>query len=404
MKSASSQLHVVGGQDGVEERHVRGVGRDAGVEQRVVGQLAVGPDPQALVGLAGALASARAARRCGAGRSGGAGRTSRPAPPARARAARTSGGERLGVGHVGHGELVLEALLEVVERRRQVEDGPPVLDGHHPPGGEGPPVADAVDLVEDRDVRVAGAQEVRRAASGRGPCSTVRPAAIRACPATWPPKTRWRSSLGWVPRKMLTSIGSRSSRWTRNSRDALIGPCSQAVEAPRPAHAAAGATTLRRHDHASPQGAGRELVFPDGLHLGRGHGRPPDRGRQRQQRLVGLGAQPRLGHAGAERRRLRLVPPLARGRRPGGRHRPGRLPLLARVEPDRAGRGRVLDWPPSSTTGASAPPATGRASRPVVTFHHFTTPRWLAARGRLGGARRARALRPLRHPGHRPPR
>ena len=61
------------------------------------------------------------------------------------------------------------------------------------------------------------------------PCSTVRPAAIRACPATWPPKTRWRSSSSWVPRKMLTSMGSRSSRSTRKSREALMRPCSQAV-------------------------------------------------------------------------------------------------------------------------------------------------------------------------------
>ena len=51
MKLASSQLHLVGGEHGVEQRHVRGVGGDAGVEQRVVGQLAVGPDPQALDGL-----------------------------------------------------------------------------------------------------------------------------------------------------------------------------------------------------------------------------------------------------------------------------------------------------------------------------------------------------------------
>ena len=35
-----------------------------------------------------------------------------------------------------------------------------VLDGHHPAGGEALAVADAVDLVEDRDGRVAGAQEV----------------------------------------------------------------------------------------------------------------------------------------------------------------------------------------------------------------------------------------------------
>ena len=45
----------------------------------------------------------------------------------------------------------------------------------------------------------------------------------------------------------------------------------------------------------------------------------------------------------------------------------------------------------------------GRGILPVVTFHHFTTPLWLAAARRLGGARRARLLRPLRHPGRGPP-
>ena len=70
------------------------------------------------------------------------------------------GGQRLGVGHLGHGDLEVEARLVDVERRRQVEDGPAVLDGHHPPGGEDPAVADAVDLVEHGHVRVAGPQEV----------------------------------------------------------------------------------------------------------------------------------------------------------------------------------------------------------------------------------------------------
>ena len=60
------------------------------------------------------------------------------------------GGQRLGVGHLGHRDLVVEPRLVDVERGRQVEDGPAVLDGHHPAGGEGPAVADPVHLVEDR--------------------------------------------------------------------------------------------------------------------------------------------------------------------------------------------------------------------------------------------------------------
>src|SRR6266545_5152539 len=46
---------------------------------------------------------------------------------------------------------------------------------------------------------------------------TVRPAATRACPATWPPKTRCRETLGLRPRKMFSSIGSRSSSRTSPS-------------------------------------------------------------------------------------------------------------------------------------------------------------------------------------------
>src|SRR2546430_2814231 len=48
--------------------------------------------------------------------------------------------------------------------------------------------------------------------------STVRPAATRAWPATWPPNTRGRSSFQLTPRKRLTSRGSRSSRATSSSR------------------------------------------------------------------------------------------------------------------------------------------------------------------------------------------
>src|SRR5947209_20013474 len=53
------------------------------------------------------------------------------------------------------------------------------------------------------------------------PSSTVRPAATSAWPATWPPNTRWRSSSGLSPRKMLTSMASRSSSSTRASRALL---------------------------------------------------------------------------------------------------------------------------------------------------------------------------------------
>ena len=44
--------HLVGGEHGVEQRHVRGVGGDAGVQQGSSGSVAVGPDPHPLDGLA----------------------------------------------------------------------------------------------------------------------------------------------------------------------------------------------------------------------------------------------------------------------------------------------------------------------------------------------------------------
>ncbi len=154
--------HVVGHQDGVEERHVRGVGRHAGVQQRVLGQLAVGPEPQAVVGLpAGPLAVpgqfADVALVDGVGPLEPLGAL---LPPGlQAFEERRQG---LGVGHVGHVELVLDRpLLVVVEGRLQVEDGPPVLNGDHPARGERLPVTDAVHLVEDGHGRVAGSQEVR---------------------------------------------------------------------------------------------------------------------------------------------------------------------------------------------------------------------------------------------------
>ena len=141
-----------------------------------------------------------------------------------------------------------------------------------------------------------------------------------------------------------------------------------------------GPATLRRYGERRGEGRARASGVPRRVHLGRGHGGAPDRGRQRQQRLVGLGAQPRFGHRGVERRCLRFVHPLARGRGPGGRARPVRLPLLARMEPDRTGRRGVLPC------RARALPAhlrrlRGEGIRPVVTFHHFTTPLWLAAVG-----------------------
>ena len=82
-----------------------------------------------------------------------------------------------------------------------------------------------------------------------------------------------------------------------------------------------------------------DLQLPRRIPVGNGHLRTPDRGRQCQQRLVGLGAQPRLGMRRIEWRRLRLVPPLDRRRQPRVGPRPRRVSLLVGMVPDRARRG-----------------------------------------------------------------
>jgi len=164
-------------------------------------------------------------------------------------------------------DLVLQAGLEIVEGGRQVEDGAPVLHGHDASGREGPSVTDPVDLVEDRDVRSPGRRKYE-CNECTCPCSTVAPGGHEACPATDRPKTRWRSSLGWIPRKMLTSMGSRSSRSTRNSKDALIRPCSQAVAAGGAEHSATTPTTLRRRDSGQRAERRQRARVPGGLHLG----------------------------------------------------------------------------------------------------------------------------------------
>ena len=78
------------------------------------------------------------------------------------RHARLEVGQRVGRRDVrGHRDLVVGSGLAHVEARLQVEDRTAVLDRDHAAGDEALAVADPVDLVQDRDRRVAGTQEVR---------------------------------------------------------------------------------------------------------------------------------------------------------------------------------------------------------------------------------------------------
>jgi hypothetical protein len=55
-----------------------------------------------------------------------------------------------------------------------------MLDGDHPPSRERPTVSDPIHLVEDRDCRITGPQEVRM----KGMDPTVGPAVVHDCPAS----------------------------------------------------------------------------------------------------------------------------------------------------------------------------------------------------------------------------
>ena len=130
---------------------------------------------------------------------------------------------------------------------------------------------------------------------------------------------------------------------------------------------------------------------------------------------------PGLAVRRAERRRLRLMAPLARRHRPLRRARLRRLPLLDRVEPHRA-RGRASSRAPRSTTTArmcaacrergiepSSPSTTsrrragsprgaaGRSRRPADRFARFCE-RAAGAPRRRDGARPARSTSPTSSP------
>ena len=66
----------------------------------------------------------------------------------------------VGIGHVGHRRLVLEALFDDLKRRGHREDRLAVLDRHHAPRGERQPVAAAIHLVDDGHPGVARTQEI----------------------------------------------------------------------------------------------------------------------------------------------------------------------------------------------------------------------------------------------------
>ena len=187
-------------------------------------------------------------------------------------------------------------------------------------------------------------------------------------------------------------------RLARTRRPRTPTACSATSSAPPTARTSSRPPRPPRGDlpmtapHPSPTGR---------LPLGRRHRRPPGRGRQRQQRPLGDGARRALAVRRAQRRRLRLLPPLARGPRPRGRRRPEHLPVQPRVEPDRAGGGRVLPRRPRPLPAdrrrlPRAGPEPARHARPLHDAALADARRRL---DRPEGRRPPRPLRRVRRPG-----
>src|SRR6516225_725383 len=179
---------------------------------------------------------------------------------------------------------------------------------------------------------------------------------------------------------MLTSIGSRSSRWTRNSKDALICPCSQARVAsvagrpPGPPLPCGGVTP------AVPPGDARELVFPAGFTWGVATAAHQIEGGNINndwwawEHEPGSGTLEPSGDACDSFHRWRedvqLVADMGLGAY--------RFSLeWSRIEPAE-GEFSVAALDHYRRMCAACH---GHGITPVVTFHHFTTPLWLAQRG-----------------------
>src|SRR6516164_308759 len=111
------------------------------------------------------------------------------------------------------------AGLVAVKRHRHGVNRLSVLDRDHAPRGEALAVADAVDLVDDRHLGVAGEQEIG--------VQRVRQAATSAWPITCPPNTRCQPTCGERPRNKFSSSRSRSRMarrsWTADDIANLFG-------------------------------------------------------------------------------------------------------------------------------------------------------------------------------------
>ena len=148
---------------GAEEGEVGGVREEIAVQRGVVGELVDGAVPHVPQGRGGARRE-RVAHLDRADLDGALPRGHR-ADRLGQRGGQRHGHRALGLQgfgrrHGGHERLVLEALFVHLERGLEAEDGLALLHGDDAAGGEAPPVAQPVDLVEDGAGDGARAHEV----------------------------------------------------------------------------------------------------------------------------------------------------------------------------------------------------------------------------------------------------
>ena len=190
------------------------------MDRRIVRQPAGGADPHVEAAAFDLLAADSVRIRPGAARSAARARNS--GAPDRAWSAAwpcaspTSFGSSSGGGTSGIVGLMLEAGLVGVKRDQHRKDRVAVLARGDAPRGEALAVADAVDVVDDRDLGIAGQQEIGVHRMRRAAPSTVRTAATSAWPITWPPNTRCQPACGERPRNRFRSSGSRSRMSSRS--------------------------------------------------------------------------------------------------------------------------------------------------------------------------------------------
>ena len=179
---------------------------------------------------------------------------------------------------------------------------------------------------------------------------------------------------------MLTSMGSRSSRSTRNSKDALIRPCSQAAaagvaeHAPRPQLPCGGVTATTRQDGAASSNS--RPASPGASP------RRPIRSRAATSTTTG-------GRGSTTRRRA----PSSRVATPCDSFHRWREDIQLVADMGLGAYRFSLEWsriePAEGEFSVAAlehyrrlcAACHGHGILPVVTFHHFTTPLWLTARG-----------------------